>query len=245
MTILDNIVSHCGAIVITFVHITGRIAAQRGFHPTRNPSNGRCKIPPAEPFTPAVPVSTRVSAGINTLWPAIHPRACVCRAVCLRPGLVLGRDWPETAPPTVPALLTPPGTRHQCTPPTHPARYRIRVNTLESVASGVKDLVCIEYAILTHANDTTSAQPFLARNLLYMHMFVSTTNSERRNPRSKSGLSCCAVLSLAWSIKPSQLHKIKRIQGTRAKNAAPACFSLSLAQYSRSWQWTENPGDMA
>ena len=29
-----------------------------------------------------------------------------------------------------------------------------------------------------------------------------------------------------------------------AKNATPAWFSLFLAQYSRSWQWTGNPGDM-
>ena len=29
-----------------------------------------------------------------------------------------------------------------------------------------------------------------------------------------------------------------------AKNATAACFSVFLAQYSRSWQWTVNPGDM-
>ena len=40
--------------------------AQRGFHPTRNPGTGWLKIPPAVPLSPAVPICTRVSAGMNT-----------------------------------------------------------------------------------------------------------------------------------------------------------------------------------
>ena len=34
----------------------------RGFHPTKKNSSGWFKVPPAVPLSPAVPVSTRVSA---------------------------------------------------------------------------------------------------------------------------------------------------------------------------------------
>ena len=40
----------------------GRNAAQWGFHPTRNPSTGRCKVPPPVPLSPAMPARTRISA---------------------------------------------------------------------------------------------------------------------------------------------------------------------------------------
>ena len=46
-------------------HAHGRNAAQRGFHPCRNPSTGWFKVPPAVPLSPAVPFSTRFSAGMN------------------------------------------------------------------------------------------------------------------------------------------------------------------------------------
>ena len=46
-------------------YVTGRNAAQRGFHPTRKPSINWFKVPPEVPLTPAVPFSSRVSAGIN------------------------------------------------------------------------------------------------------------------------------------------------------------------------------------
>ena len=45
--------------------VTGRNADQRGFHPTRSPSTGRFKVPPAVPLLPAVPLCTRVSAGMK------------------------------------------------------------------------------------------------------------------------------------------------------------------------------------
>ena len=47
--------------------IVGRNAAQRGFHPIRNPSTGWCKVSSAVPLTPAVPFCTRVSARIKPL----------------------------------------------------------------------------------------------------------------------------------------------------------------------------------
>ena len=46
-------------------YVTGRNAAQWGFHPTRNPSTGWYKVPPAVPLSPAVPGSTRVSASMK------------------------------------------------------------------------------------------------------------------------------------------------------------------------------------
>ena len=57
---------------------TGQNAAQRGFHPTRNPSTGRVKVPPPVPLLPAVPFWTSVSAGMNhmPLWDAIRPTTC-------------------------------------------------------------------------------------------------------------------------------------------------------------------------
>ena len=42
-----------------------------GFHPTRNLSTGRYKVPPAVSLSPVVPASTRVSAYLP--WAAIHP----------------------------------------------------------------------------------------------------------------------------------------------------------------------------
>ena len=54
-------------------HTTGRNAAQRGFHPTRNLKTGWCKVPPAVLLSPAVPLCPRVSAGMKPLWAAIHP----------------------------------------------------------------------------------------------------------------------------------------------------------------------------
>ena len=42
-----------------------RNAAQRGFHPTGNPSSGWFMVPPAVAASPAVPFSTRVSAGMK------------------------------------------------------------------------------------------------------------------------------------------------------------------------------------
>ena len=45
------------------LYITGRNAAQRWFHPTRKPSTDWFKVSPAMTLSPAVPFSTRVSAG--------------------------------------------------------------------------------------------------------------------------------------------------------------------------------------
>ena len=42
-----------------------RNAAQRGFKPTRKASIGWFKVPPAVPLSQAVPLYTRVSAGIS------------------------------------------------------------------------------------------------------------------------------------------------------------------------------------
>ena len=47
------------------LHVTGRNAAQRGFHPARKPSTGWCKVPPAVLLSPAVAFCTRVSAGMK------------------------------------------------------------------------------------------------------------------------------------------------------------------------------------
>ena len=46
------------------VFITGR-NAQRGFHPTRNLRTGWYKVPLVVPLSPAMPVCTRVSAGMK------------------------------------------------------------------------------------------------------------------------------------------------------------------------------------
>ena len=48
-------------------YVNGRNAVQRGFIPPKNLSTGWCKVPPAVPFSPAVPASTRVSARMNPL----------------------------------------------------------------------------------------------------------------------------------------------------------------------------------
>ena len=51
------------------VRVTGRNAAQRGFHPTRKHSTGWFKVPPAVPLSPAMLFSTRVSAGMKPPLP--------------------------------------------------------------------------------------------------------------------------------------------------------------------------------
>ena len=45
-------------------HVTGR-NAQRGFQPTRNPSTGWFRVPPAVSLSPAVPFCTRACAGMK------------------------------------------------------------------------------------------------------------------------------------------------------------------------------------
>ena len=65
-------------------YISGRNAAHRGFHPSRNPSTGWCKFPPAVPFTPALPASTRISAEMKPLMGGESSiRECAPRVPCM------------------------------------------------------------------------------------------------------------------------------------------------------------------
>ena len=60
----------------------------RGFHPTRNPSTGWCKLAPAVPFPPVVIFCTRVSARMQPSLALRDASGKAGRTMSCAPGLV-------------------------------------------------------------------------------------------------------------------------------------------------------------